>query len=465
MSHSDKDPTESNRPDAPNAPSPSASDRSSEATQVSEPVRRGAWADSHFAETAQCATPLPNDSDTSNDFQHVTSGDACERLDELLEQCLEAYLEAGRGPTPESLRSFLPAEGTETCRFLLTELIKLDMASVAEQEGSPPAIECFIEHFTDLIPANSVPLDLIMEEIQLRKEAGETPIAADYQRRFPNHHDMIGELLGGQLSNKPEATMAVSHKKKPPEYEIGQHVDDFVILQTLGSGAFAKVYLARQDSMSRLVALKVSTGTGDEPQALAQFDHPNIVRVYDQRMLDDPPAHLLYMQFHPGGTLADVVNLVKHTGPTDRSGDMILQCVDRSLLRTAQAVPEQSMLRDNAAPFDLADGSRLDRHPPQPRASKRSQSRRDASGCQTRQRVVVSRRDPQARRLQRQFCRECWACRGGKQLRRIDRLYGTRTPASDFGDGGVRAGRCRCGSRPVFNGNFAVGALARPPTV
>ena len=119
-----------------------------------------------------------------------------------------------------------------------------------------------------------------------------------------------------------------------------------MIIQTLGSGAFANVYLARQVSMSRLVALKVSKGTGDEPQALAQFDHPNIVRVFDQRTLEQPVAHLLYMQFHPGGTLADVVDRTRLTARHDRSGEMVLQAVDRSLLKTAQAVPERSALRD-----------------------------------------------------------------------------------------------------------------------
>lgn len=275
-----------------------------------------------------------------------------DQLDEMLESCLEAYLEAAPLDSPADLNRFLPAADLVTRRYLLVELIKLDMAGAAEAEdcydgwGQLPRVETYLEHFAEVMTTGDVPLDLLMEEIQLRKEAGEVLDAEEYALRFPQHDAMIAELLGGQLSAKPEATAAVINRRKPPEFPVGQRVDDFVIIQTLGSGAFANVYLARQESMSRLVALKVSKGTGDEPQALAQFDHPNIVRVFDQRLLDDPPVHLLYMQFHPGGTLADVVQRARHTRPWDRNGDLILQAIDRSLLKTAQAVPERSALRD-----------------------------------------------------------------------------------------------------------------------
>lgn len=132
-------------------------------------------------------------------------------------------------------------------------------------------------------------------------------------------------------------------------------IDDFEIIQRLGQGAFADVYLARQTSMSRLVALKISTGSGDEPQALAQFDHPNIVRVFDQRFVPqsdsssaNAPLHLLYMQYHPGGTLADVVDSVRATKNQDDEplrGAVYLDAIDRNLLAAAQVVPDRSPTR------------------------------------------------------------------------------------------------------------------------
>lgn len=280
----------------------------------------------------------------SNRPQDVDTADV---LDQLLEECLEKLLAIAPIESPEQLKRIIPESDAATTRFLLCELIKMDMATAAEVNPSKlPTIEPYLQHFTDVMTSSDVPLDLLMEEIQLRKELGAAVDDRDYRQRFPQHDAMISELLGGNISSKPEATSAVANRHRPPEFDVGEQVDDFVIVQTLGSGAFANVYLARQVSMSRLVALKVSRGTGDEPQALAQFDHPNIVRVFDQRELQNPPAHLLYMQFHPGGTLADVVKRVRETSPDQRTGQVLLDAIDRSLLRTAQAVPERSSLRD-----------------------------------------------------------------------------------------------------------------------
>ena len=57
--------------------------------------------------------------------------------------------------------------------------------------------------------------------------------------------------------------------------------------------------------MPPLVAVKVSADQGDEPQTLAQLDHPHIVRVYDQRIVGDRRLRLLYMKYLAGGTLHD----------------------------------------------------------------------------------------------------------------------------------------------------------------
>ncbi|NND98716.1 MAG: serine/threonine protein kinase [Pirellulaceae bacterium] len=266
-----------------------------------------------------------------------TSGDDS---DEILEACLERFAEVAPLTDRAALKQYLPDADSKTVQFVLVELIKLDMA-MASETGTVPLIESYLDDVGDALSLGRVPVDLVMEEVQLRREAGEEPDHEEYKRRFPQFDEVVKQLLGVSV----EVTAAVKNRAGPPELEIGSRVDDFLIIQTLGSGAFAHVYLAKQISMARLVALKVSRGTGDEPQALSQFDHPNIVRVFDQRELDEPQVHLLYMQFHPGGTLADVVKLVRRHSPSDRDGQLLLDTVDRQLLQAAQAVPERSSIR------------------------------------------------------------------------------------------------------------------------
>ena len=109
------------------------------------------------------------------------------------------------------------------------------------------------------------------------------------------------------ISDTFESAFAGSPSAHFTQIEVGQRLDDFDLLIELGSGAFARVFLARQLSLQQLVAVKISANRGNEPQTLAQLDHDYIVRVFDQRILPDRDWRLLYMQYLPGGTLLDLV--------------------------------------------------------------------------------------------------------------------------------------------------------------
>ena len=165
---------------------------------------------------------------------------------------------------------------------------------------------------------------------------------------------LIGPLvigLGGCAPKMKTNTInqfnAEYDRVKGQGYQIqpGDTLDDFQLLSTLGSGAFARVFLARQKSMERMVALKVSTHAGSEPQTLAQLDHPHIVRVYDQRTVTDPPAKLLYMEVVSGGTLQDVIARTRHAYDGKPSGDLLLASIDEKLAATGTPIPESSSSR------------------------------------------------------------------------------------------------------------------------
>lgn len=131
--------------------------------------------------------------------------------------------------------------------------------------------------------------------------------------------------------------------------EVGQRLDDFDLLIELGSGAFARVFLARQRSLQRLVAVKISANRGDEPQTLAQLDHDYIVRVFDQRILRDRDWRLLYMQYLPGGTLLDLVQATYRAGRPPDSGQALLDAVDDALELRGEVRPTESSTRAELA--------------------------------------------------------------------------------------------------------------------
>ncbi len=115
----------------------------------------------------------------------------------------------------------------------------------------------------------------------------------------------------------------------PPErLDPGDRIDDFEILRVLGQGAFGTVYLARQVSLDREIALKVSRNQGSEGRTMAQLEHDNIVQVFSETVSDDGQRRLLCMQYVPGTTLEAVIRTMH--GDQDRQwrGASILELLD-----------------------------------------------------------------------------------------------------------------------------------------
>jgi serine/threonine protein kinase len=243
---------------------------------------------------------------------------------------------------PPVLEAFLPREPVALRRLMLVELIKVDLENRWLRHGLPKRIEEYRDEFAELAASEGLPCDLVYEEFHVRSQTDEPPFAQEYYDRFPAHADQLKRLLELQ-TNKTTSTMIGA--RRGPEIEVGQQLDDFDLLTRLGKGAFASVYLARQRSMQRLVALKISNDRGDEPQTLAQLDHPHIVRVYDQRLLPERQLRLLYMQVVPGGTLHGVADFVRATAPALRSGKLVIEAVDSALEDRGEAPPAESSLR------------------------------------------------------------------------------------------------------------------------
>ncbi len=263
-----------------------------------------------------------------------------------LEDCLVGLDPIAPVQNAEQLRGLLGRVPSESRQLILVEVIKCDMAAAAEV-GMRRGIDFYLSEFGDWLPEEQIPLDLVLEELQLRREAGEEPDLEEYRLRFPGLASTIGRFLA-----VGEATSQCAQRTPLPEFVLHQIVDDFQILGVLGQGAFARVYLARQESMHRLVALKASVHGSDEPQALSQLDHPNVVRVYDQRTCLSPALRLLYMQYVPGGTLAECIEYVRGIPVPHWSGQLIVDSVDRSLVSAGQIAPEGSPTRQALSTHD-----------------------------------------------------------------------------------------------------------------
>jgi serine/threonine-protein kinase len=94
----------------------------------------------------------------------------------------------------------------------------------------------------------------------------------------------------------------------------GQHIPGFKVIKKLGSGAMATVFLAKQLSLDRLVAIKIlpKKFSGNvkfierfykEGRSAAQLNHPNIVGAYDVGRAGE--NHYFVMEYVDGPTVHD----------------------------------------------------------------------------------------------------------------------------------------------------------------
>lgn len=108
----------------------------------------------------------------------------------------------------------------------------------------------------------------------------------------------------------------------------GEQIGDYELIRSLGSGAFATVFLARQVSLGRQVALKVSANRGTEARTLASLEHEHIVKVFSQDLEPERGLLLVCMQFVPGTTLEKVIDWLCRRTRRTLSGLAILEILE-----------------------------------------------------------------------------------------------------------------------------------------
>ncbi len=290
-----------------------------------------------------------------SDSDDNPSLDDSQQVWEMITHQVEAFIESweSEGPPPQ-LSEFVPQAADVVRRLTLVELLKVDMEyrwsrHTQDHCDTVLLVEDYLRHFPELADGG-VPCDLLYEEYHIRNRFGDEVTPSEYLHRFPDQADQLQQLIG--VASIERTTTLLGGRLPPNNIAPGQTIDDFDLLTRLGKGAFGAVFLARQRSMQRLVALKISANVGNEPQTLAQFDHPHVVRVYDERILEDRKLRLLYMQYLPGGTLSDVVDMIRQVPVEQRTGKTILAAIDRELEKNGESPPTSSTSRAILAAMD-----------------------------------------------------------------------------------------------------------------
>ncbi len=288
-------------------------------------------------------------SDSSSHTSETWSGSGDsndQRMTDEIERFMDAW-ECADEIGPPDIEEFLCPDASVRCELLI-ELIKVDLELRWREYALPKRLSEYCEEFEEL-QKEALPVELIYEEYFCRQAVETSVTLGEYLETYPHQADALKQFVNQASLTGETVIKSQESLSTIMEIEAGQVIDDFDLLMPLGQGAFAKVFLARQISMQRLVAVKISADHGNEPQTLAQLDHDYIVRVHDQRIVDSPPSRLLYMQYLPGGTLESVTKRVRYTPIDLRDGELLLEVLDQTLEAKGEISPTDSSLRKELA--------------------------------------------------------------------------------------------------------------------
>ena len=203
-------------------------------------------------------------------------------------------------------------EGPEATPAAWLALLRMDL-NLRWDDGEAVRVETYRDRFPTLDDETLVAL--CYEEFCRREEDGQTPFPSEYDERFPALADRlrrvfdIHELVGNAASTDFQITDSTD-PDIPTFPEAAQTIAGFHLVEELGRGSFARVFLARERQLAdRPVALKVARGGSKEPQTLARLQHTHIVPVHSYRIDPVTGLHLLCMPYFGRVTLGQILAL------------------------------------------------------------------------------------------------------------------------------------------------------------
>ncbi len=226
-----------------------------------------------------------------------------------------------------------------------------DQFEATWKTGGRPALEDYLA----AVPEPERPTllrELILIDAAYRLGAGEAPRPEDYGGRFP---EVDGAWLARQLPavspDGPTTTGLPTRTGSPSVFTV----PGYEIRRELGRGGMGVVYEARQQSLGRVVALKVlrDQALADpeqiarfhvEAEAAARLQHPNIIQIHEIGTHQGRPY--LALEYVAGGSLA------RFLAGTPQPPRQAAQCLE-TLARAAHVAHQHGIVHRDLKPANI----------------------------------------------------------------------------------------------------------------
>jgi serine/threonine protein kinase len=167
--------------------------------------------------------------------------------------------------------------------------------------------------------AKSLILDSALVEYRRLREQGQSIDRDEFCAKFPDYRKSLLRLID------VEENLGDLGEIADPFPEVGETLLGFDILDRIGVGAIARVYLAAEPELGgRTVVIKVSTEGTAEAAILGKLQHPNIVQVYSVKKDEASGMTAVCMPYQGSATLTDILDLSFQAGRPPDSASVIL---------------------------------------------------------------------------------------------------------------------------------------------
>jgi len=210
--------------------------------------------------------------------------------------------------------------------------------------------------------------DIIEQAVQRFVDAqlqGQQPDIDEFVKQYPEFESRIRQRIQNlqEINSLFDCLMQADDSDfddTTTQYElISQTLGDFEILKMIGQGGMGAVFLARQVSLDREVALKVISSVGGaqvknldrfkrESKVLAKISHPNIVPIYE--VGQQGPYFYFAMEYIKGVSLDKIISSIRKAKSGDKASVVMQRCLE-----------VQASIYDNNRPDDdKPNGAEID---------------------------------------------------------------------------------------------------------
>ena len=337
-----------------------------------------------------------------DEFSSESSDDSDEDVG-LADWCEEEEADFKKGST-HSLRGMNSANssfsqestedhgGKESGEINVGEATKSAYTEIQELTGlptvSPKAHKIDNVFKSDIIPTTKRKGDTV------RKRGGDRPVllepklplsvqlnpsneSADTDRRQPSSRSpspnkAVNHIRDTKVVNKRKAVLSKNLPHLPVKsgdwLNSRRMINNFIILESLGTGSYAEVKLVKEKTSGRLYAMKcinrevMKTGLSKqnplddikrEIEIMKKLQHPNVLRLFE--VMDDPKANKLYLvlEHMEAGDLLTLQKSKSIDGTCNPMDDKELHCVLLQVLLGLMYLHDQKVVHGDIKPQNL----------------------------------------------------------------------------------------------------------------